>query len=151
LTPGWKRAVVVARARRNVAERALRAAVNDAALAGAGDAEIATSLRIPRDAARRLLAELVQQRGPDGKLPDDAYAVAERYAAGELSRERMLELLIAWPYVADPGTPGWNEISVLPKGSFAATVGEAHADGLISGDDYEEILQALVERSGGDG
>lgn len=150
-TPAWERELVVARARRNVAERALREAVNAAALAGAGAAEVARVLRMARPDAERLLAGLERDRGPDGRLPDTAYAIAERYAVGELSREQLLELLVAWPYTPERSTDEWNNLSVLPKGSFTDTVVRAADDGLITDEEYDAIVQALVEQNQRDG
>ena len=102
-TPAWERELVVARARRSVAERALREAANAAALAGAGRApRWRGCCGSARPDAEKLLAEIERDRGPDGQLPADAYAVAERYAAGDLSREQLIERLPPGP--TRPGT-----------------------------------------------
>jgi hypothetical protein len=140
-TPECERALVLARARRNLAERALRAAVNDAALAGASAIEVARGLRVTRPEAEDLLAELARERGPDGHLPDDPYTIAERYAVGELPRERMLELLSGWEYPAEREDREWDEIRVKPEGAFNDTVGRALRDGLLRVEDYDEILR----------
>jgi hypothetical protein len=131
-------------ARRNVAERALRVAVNDAALAGASAAEIARELRITPGEAEALVAELTAERGPDGRLPESAYDVAERYAAGELPREEMLELLGGWDYPEEPERE-WDHVRLPTEGSFNSTVGRAYREGLLGGDDYDEIVRRMPD------
>ena len=138
--PDWERALVRARARCNLAERALREAVNDAALAGVEAVEIAPSLKIARQDAVKLVARLERERGADGRLPTDAYAVAERYAVGELSRTEMLATLTGWRYTPEKVMRGYSDdIGVTAEGSFRDRVGRAFGDGLIDGEDYEAI------------
>jgi hypothetical protein len=140
--PEWERELVLARARRNLAERELRAAVNDAALAGAGVADLAHVLQTAQPEAKRLLAELEREREPGGQLPEDAYTVAERYAVGELSREQLVDTLSAWSYVPEREMKDyWDDIGVTPGGSFSSTVGRALRDGLIDDETYDEILR----------
>jgi hypothetical protein len=131
--------------RRNVAERALRAAVNDAALAGATAADIARELRITPGEAEALVDELTAERGPDGRLPESAYAVAERYAAGELPREEMLELLGGWEYEPDRLERDWDDIRLPQAGTFNSTVGRAYRDGLLTREDYREIVDRIPD------
>lgn len=84
---------------------------------------------------------------PPGQLGHTAYEVAQRYAAGEISREQMLEALIGWDYV--PGEPApendWYGTPYNPPGSFEKTTARAYDDGLISAEDYDEILEALAD------
>ena len=144
----WEERLRLARAQRNLAERALREAVNEAVVEhGISQVEVARALRIAHPDAERLLEALEQAREPDGSLPGDAYAVAERYAVGELSREQMRETLGAWDYsprrvMADY----WDDVGVTREGSFGDTVGRAFDDGLIDGDDYDAILDEYQAR-----
>lgn len=144
----WEEQLRRARAQRNLAERALREAVNAAVVAdGISEDEVARTLKIARPDAERLLQALEQAREPDGGLPGDAYAVAERYAVGELSREQMRATLGTWDYtprrvMADY----WDDVGVTREGSFGDTVGRAYDDGLIDGDDYDAILDAYQAR-----
>ncbi len=140
--PAWAHALILARARRHLGELALREAVA-AAVAGAG--------ATPREIAEVLefgpeeLDVLLRQVERDGR--PDAFAVAERYALGELSRDELRATLSAWPYVPDREPAGyWDDIGITPDGSFEATVGRAFDAGLIDDGDYDAIVLALDER-----
>jgi hypothetical protein len=123
-----------------VAARALRAAVNAAVAEGASAADVARTLEITRPDADALVAELERERGPDGQLPDDAYAVAERYAVGELSRAELIETLTGWTYAPDRVMKDyWDDLGVTREGSFRATVARALSDGLIDTEAYDTI------------
>ena len=66
----WEEQLRSARARRNLAERALREAVNAAVVPdGIAAADVARALRISRSDAERLLGALEHAREPDGRLP----------------------------------------------------------------------------------
>jgi hypothetical protein len=146
---GWEQRLRLARARRNLAERALRETVNRAVVEdGITAKDVARALRIAQSDAERLLGALEHAREPDGRLPGDAYGVAERYAVGELSREDLRATLGAWDYaprrvMADY----WDDVGVTREGSFGDTVGRAFDDGLIDGDDYDAILAAYQSRA----
>lgn len=99
-------------------------------------------------ASDRTTSADAQQRPADlGELGDDAYQVAQRYAIGEITREQMLDALSRWPYT--PGIPAgdyWDKTipTIQPEGTFGNTVGRAYHDGLISGEDYDHILDAYA-------
>jgi hypothetical protein len=80
-------------------------------------------------------------------MTETAYQIAERYAAGEISQEQMLSTLIQWSYA--PSQRSSEEWQVTPAlddpGSFEETVGRAHSNGLISGEEYDAILNGSVE------
>lgn len=82
-----------------------------------------------------------------GQLGRTAYEVAQRHAAGEITREQMLDALSSWPY--EPITPApandWYGMPEIPPGSFEKTVGRAYTDGLITGEDYDAIVDALPD------
>ena len=84
-----------------------------------------------------------------GRPARSAYEVAQRYAVGELTRERMLEVLAGWEYDPEPSSNGWQVASdpvFATGGEFTETVGRAADEGLISGEDYDEILERLDAR-----
>lgn len=87
-------------------------------------------------------------RARPGQLAGSAYEVAQRYAAGEITREQLLDALIHWPYVPEEPLPldEWN-ITPVPAGpeSFEETTAEAYHDGLITAEDYEKIIAALPD------
>ena len=71
------------------------------------------------------------------------YAIAQRYAAGELSWEETLPLLAEWHY--EPGfqpADDTDELGIEPGGSFRSTVGRALGDGLITVVQYDQVLDA---------
>jgi hypothetical protein len=136
--PRWESELLLARARRNVAERAFRAAVGAAAAAGATPGEIADALLVPVRSVEPILDGLAA----DGAVVEDPYAVAERYAVGELSREEMRARLVEWTYVPDRQMADyWDDAGVTPKGSFSSTVGRAFDDGLIDEEDYDFVVR----------
>ena len=138
----WGTELLLARARRNVAERAFRAAVDAAAGAGATPGEIADKLRVPMRVVQEILDALDGSRAADGSLVEHPYAVAERYAVGGLSREQMRARLVAWTYAPGRGMADyWDDAGVTPKGSFSSTVGRAFDDGLIDEEDYDFIVR----------
>ena len=114
--PRWQSELLLARARRNVAERAFRAAVGAAAAAGATPGEIADALLVPL----RVVEPILDGLGAEGTVVEDPYAVAERYAVGELSREEMRARLVEWTYVPDREMADyWDDAGVTPEGSFS--------------------------------
>ncbi|PPK94740.1 hypothetical protein CLV92_107243 [Kineococcus xinjiangensis] len=75
--------------------------------------------------------------------PTEPYAIAHRYAAGELSWDEALPLLAQWHY--EPSFQPANdadELGIEPDGSFSSTVGRALDDGLITAAQYDQVLDA---------
>ena len=77
----------------------------------------------------------------------DPYAVATRYAAGDVTREEMITALVQWPY-ADGFRPVdyWDELGVEDTQSWENTTARAYRDGLITAQDYDDILVARAAR-----
>jgi hypothetical protein len=141
--PPWATDLILARARRHLGELALREAVNAAVGAGATPRELSEVLEFTPGEVAALLGQVERVRLPDGSLPGDAFAVAERYALGEISRDELRATLCAWPYAASRVMADyWDDIGITAEGSFEATVGRAFDDGLIDGDDYDAIVHA---------
>lgn len=109
--------------------------------------QMADVLHTTQSNVSRWAARGRKQQAPDGQLACTAYEVAQRYAAGEITREQMLQALIGWDYV--PGEPApandWYGMPNDPPGSFEETTARAYRDGLISAQDYDEILDALAD------
>jgi len=106
---------------------------------------IARTLRVSQPAVSKRLREAVEvpavREGFSGGSP---FEVAQRYAAGLLSRAQVLEELARWPYVSAVAGDGEDWLSGDP-GEFEQ-VGRALDDGLIEDELYDE----LVARRAGD-
>ena len=78
-----------------------------------------------------------------------AYEIAARYAAGEITRARMMAELTAWEYerAAESGPFEWSEDgNPAVDGSFTMQVGRALREGFLADEDYDVLLGALAER-----
>ncbi|MEJ5914664.1 hypothetical protein [Pseudokineococcus sp. 1T1Z-3] len=67
---------------------------------------------------------------------------------GKLTREQMLESLTTRPYEPSRGVQAgeWDPAPASePAGSFEATVGRALDDGLLTGENYDAVLDALAD------
>jgi len=72
------------------------------------------------------------------------YETARQYAAGQLSREQVIDQLARWPY--RPGHPSDGyDWTTLDPGEFNETVGKALSDGLLEGDTYDAVLARMDE------
>jgi hypothetical protein len=70
----------------------------------------------------------------------DPYEVCQRYAAGELTREQVVDELVRFPYADAPGTVGYDAYLPDAPGSFEDVV-RAFEDGLID----EPVYLAAVD------
>ena len=83
--------------------------------------------------------------------PDNACQVVHCYARGEIPRDEMIAVLAAWRYEQPrdlpPGPLGaWEDgVVPLPAGSYERTVGRAFKEGLLDGEEYNAILDAMPE------
>jgi len=143
----WQTRLALASARREVAELDFAAVVADV-VDEVPQVKVAALLRTNQSKVSRLAATARQQAVPPGQVARTAYEVAQRYALGELTRERMVEVLSSWAYEPSPAMNlrEWDLAPAPePAGSFEATVGRAHDEGLLSGEDYDAVLDALPE------
>ncbi|MDR1441790.1 MAG: hypothetical protein LBJ02_05285 [Bifidobacteriaceae bacterium] len=76
--------------------------------------------------------------GFSGATPKE---ICERYAAGEIDREQLIDELVRYPYVPRGKSDGYDSLLIDPPGSFAE-VQEAGFRGLISSELYGAILAA---------
>jgi hypothetical protein len=85
---------------------------------------------------------------PEGFSGAGPYEIAERYAAGLIGRERLVDELSRWPYSATAATDGVDWLVDEPPGAFGE-VTRAALDGLIDDDVYALVLEAAgAQRAG---
>ncbi|WP_137725904.1 helix-turn-helix domain-containing protein [Prescottella subtropica] len=98
------------------------------------------------DMLRRARVEAPDIRpGTHGGTP---YEIAVRRAAGELDRSVALRELADWDYErpAEPNPLPWvNDGAPIVEGSFTMQIGRALADGFLTGEDYDTLLDTLAE------
>lgn len=76
-----------------------------------------------------------------GRTP---HHVAERFAAGEITREQLVQQLGCWNYLQEGAPPEWDIIPGALPSSFA-TVTAAHAENLIDDSVLREVLEIVQE------
>ncbi|OUE20010.1 hypothetical protein BFL34_02158 [Clavibacter michiganensis] len=108
--------------------------------AGRPEEELARELRVfrPEDLARLRAAREVSipLEGFSGALPME---ICERYAAGMLERERLVDELARYPYLPLDRTDGWDDLMVNPPGTWAEFM-LAIDIGLVEDALYEEVF-----------
>ncbi|MFT2753388.1 hypothetical protein [Clavibacter sp. Sh2088] len=108
---------------------------------GRPEEELARELRVfrPEDLARLRGARDVSMplEGFSGALP---YEICERYAAGMLDRERLVDELARYPYVPGPTPDALDWIAIEAPGIWAE-VSDARRRGLIDDQVYKEIFE----------
>lgn len=71
----------------------------------------------------------------------DPYEISQRFAAGVLTRDRLLDELLRWEFVPSALVDGQNDLAFDIPGSFDDVV-RAYGDGLIDAVLYEHLLDA---------
>jgi hypothetical protein len=107
--------------------------------------ELAHELGITQPAVSQQLKVALKLLDPlEGFSGATAYEVAQRYAAGEISRDQVVDQLSRWTYEPRPKTAGVLD-DLLPEveGTFE-DVGRALDDHLIDADLYDEVLHAVA-------
>ncbi|OUE20013.1 hypothetical protein BFL34_02161 [Clavibacter michiganensis] len=109
--------------------------------AGRSEEQLARELRVfkPEDLALLRAAREVSLPldGFSGALPME---ICERYAAGQLDRERLVDELARYPYVPMDTTDGWDDLIVDPPGSWADFI-LAIDIGLVENAVYGEVFE----------
>lgn len=67
--------------------------------------------------------------------------ICERYAVGEIDRDRLIHELTKYPYVPGRTTDGYDSLLVDPPGTWSE-VSDAERRGLIDEQVYEEVFTA---------
>ena len=76
---------------------------------------------------------------PEGFSGAGPYEICQRYAAGEIGREQLLDELARWPYTPIPQPVWLDDITPSPgPGSFREVM-RAADEGLIDGATYDEV------------
>jgi hypothetical protein len=129
-----------ARARREVGSidyaRAVRRALRDTRVS---QVRLAQLLHVSQPTLSEMSRRDVQEplAGFCGATP---YEIAQRYAAGDIDRDQMLEELIRYPYLPTPHSDGYDSLLVFEPGMFE-DVAQAARDGLIDDETYDDILE----------
>lgn len=132
------------RSRRSVTDLSYQRVLR--ALAGEmTQSEIAAQLHVTQSAVSQALktARNVEEVRP-GFSGASPYEIAQRYAAGELDRERALDELVRWPYDAIARSDGYDALIVdEPATHTLEEVVRAYREGLIDQDMYVAVGRAL--------
>ena len=108
--------------------------------------ELARNLGIRQPSVSESLRSAAKVPDPrEGFCGASAFEIAQRYAAGEIVRDQMLDELSRWDYVAVPTTDAHDWLTDDPEGTFEE-VGRALDEGLIDGEAYDVILRASGAR-----
>ena len=101
--------------------------------------QLADALRISQAAVSKSLRTAREvpavREGFSGASP---YEIVQRYAAGELTREQLVDELGRWDYVPMPRTDGFDDLLIVPDGTFDE-VRQGLSEGAIDAETYEEI------------
>ncbi|PJI85535.1 hypothetical protein [Luteimicrobium subarcticum] len=135
----------VLRARRDLAPVDYARAVRRLVRAGqVTQVELARELAVSQAAISKL-AGSVEDVDPQfhGASP---YEIAQRYAAGEIDRDRMIDELTRWPYDPSPApVDDYDALMVKEPGSHTiGEVGRAMDEQLIDEDAYVQIARAVT-------
>ena len=109
--------------------------------------DLAQSLGVTQPTISAALKSAAKVPDPlEGFSGASAYEIAQRYAAGEIDRDQLVDELTRWEYVPTPHTDGpYDDLLIIPDGTFEE-VAQARRDGLIDGETYDEILHASHAR-----
>lgn len=94
-----------------------------------------------RDIARTLTQDTTTAR--DGFDAASPYELCQRYAAGLITREALVDQLTRWDYAPEAQAEVWNEIVPSVPGSFSE-VAAAKRRGLIDRSIYSEVFYAIT-------
>lgn len=75
--------------------------------------------------------------------------IFEAYSAGRMAREQMLSAASTYPYSAEPATDGYDWATPPPEGPTWQEVMLARRQGLITHEDYDEILDRSTSEQHG--
>ncbi|MFT7765553.1 hypothetical protein [Clavibacter tessellarius] len=81
----------------------------------------------------------VEVDGFSGATP---YEICERYSAGMLDRDRLVDELVRFPYVPRDEVEGYDDLVVNPPGTFM-DVSRATTNDLLDIETYGEVVQRL--------
>lgn len=138
--PAVARHAVISRLRREMADLDYKRDLRQLLQGGHSQREVARWLRISQpsvtSAAKTAAKVPPAKEGFSGASP---FEICQRYAAGLLSREHLMEELARWDYPPADTTDGYDWITVDPPGAWSE-VTRALDQGLVDEDLYDEIL-----------
>lgn len=134
----------VARVTERIAHVDFVRAVVEAAAGGASQTEIARELHVSQPAVSQLLASAVRSVGvvPEGFSGSTPYEIAQRYAAGRISREQVIDELARWPYRSGKPSDGVDWLTFEP-GEWNEQVVPALDGGLLDDETYDAIQDRI--------
>lgn len=151
--PAEARAAVRARLRKEIDDLDYRRSLRILGERGYAQTRIAAWLGIAQPSVTSALKTARKTALPaEGFSGVSPYEICQRYAAGFLEREQLIDELVRWPYAVRGGTDPELELDDLivePPGSWGE-VEDASFAGLIDGEIYEEIMDRIdaVEGNG---
>lgn len=132
--------LVKARHRKEIAELEYRRELLLAQQGGDSQRVIAKKLQISQPSVKSALDTAAKVPMPlpgfSGASPSE---ICQRYAAGFISRDQVVDELTRFPYAKGDRTDGYDTLLVDPSGSWAE-VSNAVRRGLIPDDVYEEVF-----------
>ncbi len=142
LTGRWD--LVKLRARRDLADldyrRALRKLVAEA---GVSQVEVAAALNVSQPTISKAVQAAKALPDPlEGFAGATPLEICQRYAAGEITREDLVDELARFPYVEGDQTDGYDSLLVDPPGAWSE-LDLAESRGLIDSEVYAEVFAAI--------
>lgn len=109
--------------------------------------DLAQALGITQSAVSQALREEAKlPRVPEGFHGGDPEEIIQRFTAGYLTREQVIDELARWPYAPDIPLDGpLDDLLIDTPGSFDV-VADALSSGQLPGDVYDAILDRLETR-----
>lgn len=144
--PGEARDVVVKRLRREVDDLDYRRALRGLSERGYTQQQIARWLRISQPSVHSALKTAAALSMPlDGFSGATPMEICERYAAGLMERDQLIDELVRFPYAEGGHTDGYDSLIVDPPGAWSEVSGAIRA-GLIDEGVYAEVFNRRHER-----
>ncbi|APT91866.1 hypothetical protein CPHO_01920 [Corynebacterium phocae] len=102
--------------------------------------ELGKMLNIAQSSVQKTLKVAEKEAPPvEGFSGATPYEICQRYAAGEMLRDKLIDELTRFPYTKSDKTDGYDSLTVDPKGTWAE-VSQAIRQGLIDEDVYEIVF-----------
>lgn len=138
--PAEARAAVRARRRREIDELDYRRELRRLSERGYSQRDIAKWLGIAQPSVLSALRTAAKVEMPlEGFSSSTPYEICQRYAAGFIDREQLIDELTRFPYVKGGQTDGYDSLIIDPAGTWSE-VADAERRGLIEDDVYEEVF-----------
>lgn len=134
------------RRRRDIDDIDYRRALRAIREKGYSQRRVADALGISQSALSQQLRGLDAVEPPrEGFSGATPLEVCQRYAAGFIDRDQLIDELTRWPYAKRGKTDGFDGLAVDPPGTWG-DVTKALRDGLIDAETYDQVLDTFNER-----